>query len=120
MDSKKLLKLKELKKKFGYDIAVLKQIPDYTGLSDEDLYKSLLLFQIQNLITDSINDYAQAVDHSESEMATLVAMLFATSGEIIGNISGHDSEAVISYRKIAIGQFDRKIKDLINGTQKPQ
>jgi hypothetical protein len=117
MDPKKRLKFQELKKRYGFDVAVLKQDPENKGISEEELYKSLLLFHIQNVLVDEINDYSEAVEFSDKEMASLVTMLFNTSGEILSNVARQNPAYLLLCRKIAIEQFDSHIKDFLNGTK---
>lgn len=117
MDLKKKLKLQELKKRYGYDIAVLKQSD--TPVTEEELFKSLLLFHTQNTITEAINEYAEAVEGSSEELSTLVTVLFNTTGEIIGNIARQDLAYVVLCKQIALRQFDLHLKDFFNGKSGP-
>lgn len=115
MDLKKQLHLKALKKQYGYDIAVLKTSPEHRDLDDENLYKSLLIYELQNKLTDTINEYAEAVDFSPQELSSLVSVLLNATGEILSNVARHDPEFVVLCRDIAINLFEQHIKDFLNG-----
>lgn len=112
-DIKKHQKFLELKKKYGFDIAVLKQSGAETD--EDELFRSLLLFDVQSKVVDAINDYADAVEGNPAELASLVTMLFNSSGEIIGQIARHDPAYVVICKEIAIKQFQKHIRDFFNG-----
>jgi len=108
----------ELKKLYTFDIAVLKQDKNNTDITDEELFSSLLLFDVQKKLTDAINDYMEDSDFAIAEISNLITALFSICGEIIGNVAGQHPEYLVLYRDLAMKQFDNHIKDFLNGKSK--
>lgn len=108
-------KFLELKKKYGFDIAVLKKNPDHKEIDEDELYQSLLVFDTQNKIVDILNEYANDVNFSTQELASIVTVLMNAAGEIVSNIAGQDPDYVLLFKEIALEKFNSHLKDDSDG-----
>ena len=115
MDPKKAQRYKELKAKYGYDLAVVKKGNLTANMDEEEVLKSLLLFHLQNQLVEIVNNYLEDTECAEQEMAALITLLMNTTGEVLGTLSGQKPEMVLLLRNIAMSMFDSHIKEFLNG-----
>lgn len=104
MELKKEKRFKDLKKRYAYEIAMHKQAVD--GISEEDLYNSLLILEFQDRVELMLDEITAAWEmtesSSDSEVLECITALFAKSiHEITEQLSLDDSSHGVRLKHMA-------------------
>lgn len=95
--------LKDLRKKYGYDIAAL---PKFSiPMSDELMLETLLLLELDVEITASLNNIHNIMGERGDVIRMMLAVLAKSSGQLLGLYEKHSDAGDVNVLEMAYDQI---------------